>query len=242
MLTKYDNFFAATECESLITEVMSQKDKWKVNNLTEFRIVGDNFLSHMLEHGLSSNTNYNDVGYTTPMHTILRDRLLTIFPTVEYTKTFPKPGFVVRLPEFNVSALWHYDNELSLFPFQLEFPDYTGDFESYFEGHYSFIIMLSDGNYSFNYFPQTLSEYKNTPVEEMNNAVCSHHVKLVGDSCTNPNCPLSKYETIQYKQGTLLAQHSRVLHRGNLPTNDDRFRIIVRAYGVVKHGVLYLFW
>ena len=176
------------------------------------------------------------------MHTVLRDRLLTIFPAVEYTKAFPKPGFVVRLPEFDISALWHYDNELSLFPFQLEFPDYTGDFESYFEGHYSFIIMLSDGDYSFNYFPQTVSNYKDTAHEEMKNVVCLHHVKLVGDSCANAMCPLDNYETINYKQGTLVVQSRRMLHRGNLPTNDDNLRIIVRSYGVVKYGVLYLFW
>ena len=126
-------------------------------------------------------------------------------------------------------------------PYQLEFPDYSKPFKNFFDRVYTVVLMLSDGNHGLDYYPETASEYQdNRDAELSNNPVCASHRNLVGDVCPDPKCKLKKYETIEYKQGTLVLTNSRVLHRAT--TENLKDRIIVRGYAVSKNDTLYLYW
>jgi len=245
MLQRYDNFFSPDECEVLLSEVKEFRTSWNINPVTQFRTLGNSLFSAMIRLGLSNSNNYaTETTLNLKVYEMFKERLMTIFPKVEFTSSLGKPGYTIILPNQDNSYLWHYDNELPLFPYQNEFPDYNKDFHSYFEKSYTFVLMLSNGDYKFDYFPETVSEYKNTPKEEIENYYCKDHVKLIGDKCTNPDCTLNKYETIEYKQGTLLIQEQRFLHRASPAqfSSSDDMRVIVRGYGVVKDNVLYIFW
>lgn len=245
MLTKYDNFFTIDECNLLINEVIKYRNLWKFNPLTQYRTLGNCFFSAMIRLESTEVQKYNtETPVNLKVYELLKNKLTKLFPKVEFTNNFGKPGYTIILPNQPKAALWHYDNELPLFSYEKEFNDYNKNFHSYFNKAYTFVIMISNGDYSFDYYPQTVSKYKNTSEEEMSNFFCKDHVKLVGDICSNPNCNLKEYQTINYKQGTLLIQEERFLHRASpakFNSNDD-MRIIIRGYGVIKNNILYIFW
>lgn len=244
MFKKYDSFLSIEECNMLLAEVREKKELWSFNPLTHFRILGNCYFHNIVKYGSASANDYMKNEIPLKLHSFFKEKLSTIFDNVQFTNTFGKPGYSITLPDNPQTTLWHYDNELPLFPYEREFPDYNKDLHNYFEGVYTFVIMLSDGDYSFDYYPETNSEYKNSVEEEMENSYCKEHVKLVGDNCTNPNCTLNKYEKIHYKQGTLLIQDTRFLHRASPSEfkNPDDMRVIARGYGLKKNGVVYLFW
>lgn len=244
MIEKYDNFLSREECNLLLEEVRQKQNLWSIDPLTEYRILGNCFFHTWVKKGTHNIDGYTNNQIDLKLHKIFKEKMLTLFDDVQYTKHFGKPGYSIILPGSTKSALWHYDNELPLLPYTKEFKDYNNDFHEYFDKTYTFIIMLSDGNYSFDYYPETFSLYKNTVQEEISNSICIEHVKLVGDQCPNPNCTLKEYQRIYYSQGTLLMQQSRFLHRASPVTFNSLqdMRTIARAYGVVKNDILYIFW
>lgn len=245
MLQKYENFFSEDECNQLLKEVDENKHQWKVNPLTQFRTLGNCLFSAMVRMGSGNTDNYATENQDNlQVYNLFKDKLSTLFSNVEFTEHFGKPGYTVILPNQPRSYLWHYDNELPLFPYSKEFHDYNNDFHGYFDKSYTFVVMLSKGNYSFDYYPETVSKYVNTFQGEMENYHCKDHVKLVGDICPNVNCDLKQYEKVKYEQGTLLIQEERFLHRASPATfsDDNEMRVIVRGYGVQKNNKLYIFW
>ena len=104
--------------------------------------------------------------------------------------------------------------------------------------------MLTDGNSSFDYYPETESKFGNTILEETHSVACAGHVDLIGDDCPNSECHLTEFKTIHYKQGSLLIQDNRFLHRAGYKDIDgsNSSRITLNGYGVVKNGIMYLFW
>jgi hypothetical protein len=245
MLKRYDNFFTKEECNSLLDDVNQNSDHWKINPLTEYRTLGNCLFSAMVRLGTDNTNNYSiETTIDLKIYKLFKEKLGKLFTNIEFTTNFGKPGYTIILPNQPKSALWHYDNELPLFPYEKEFEDYNKNFHAYFEKSYTFVIMLSKGEYSFDYYPETVSKYKNTVEEEMNNYICKDHIKLVGDICSNKNCQLKKYERINYNQGTLLIQEERFLHRASPAefNSDKDIRIIARGYGVMKNNVLYIFW
>jgi len=245
MISRYDNFFTKDECNSLISEVLSHENQWKLNPLTQYRTLGNSFFSASVRLGSNKNFDYSkETLIDLQVYNLFKDKLSKIFTNVEFTKTLGKPGYTIILPDQPKTALWHYDNELSLFPYTQEFKDYNNDFHSYFEEFYTFVLMISDGDYSFDYYPETVSKYKNSPDEEISNYFCKDHVKLVGDKCSNPDCKLKDYTRINYKQGTLIVQEERFLHRASpaIFKQHDDLRVIVRGYGVMKNNTVYIFW
>lgn len=245
MFQKHENFFTEAECNLLLAEVEEHKQQWKVNPLTQFRTLGNCLFSSMVRMGSSNTHNYqNENQDELKVYELFKDKLKDLFNDVGFTQNFGKPGYTVILPNQPSSYLWHYDNELPLFPYSKEFTDYTNDFHSYFDKSYTFVVMISKGDYSFDYYPETVSKYQNTFEGEMSNSYCKDHVKLIGDVCPNVNCNLTQYEKINYKQGTLLIQEERFLHRASPATfsSDNEMRVIVRGYGVVKNNKLYIFW
>lgn len=243
-----EQFFTKEECDRILSEVVANKDRWIFNPLTHMYIFGNSFLYHtVLDNNPANFVTYKDKGetYSPFAEELLQQRMLEIFPSVQYTTVFSKPGFHIIEPNRPTAAQWHYDSDLPLMPYQLEFKDYQPPFTKYFDKSYTIVLMLSDGEYSLDYYLETDSEYKDTKEEELNNnPVCASHRNLVGDDCPNPNCSLSNYQTIHYKQGTLLMMDERMLHRATEPNfkNSTDLRIIIRGYAVLKNDVLYLYW
>ena len=105
--------------------------------------------------------------------------------------------------------------------------------------------MLSDGHYSFDYYPETLSEFGRNYIESKTiSPVCEQHRNLIGDNCSNPTCKLSEFKSAFYKKGTMLLQEERVLHRVGLTdlNGSNNLRIALQGYGLVKNKTVYLVW
>lgn len=247
MFTIYRDFFTKEECNTILKEVEHYRDKWVFNPLTHMHILGNSFLYHtVLDNSPENFVHYrHGTDYVPLMNTLLQAKLSKLFKNVAYTSTFSKPGFHIIEPNHAEATQWHYDSDQPLMPYGLEFKDYQAPFVKYFDKIYTIILMLSDGEYSLDYYPETVSEYKDTKNEELgNNPVCAEHRNLVGDACPNPNCKLKEYKTVHYTQGSLLMVDSRILHRASAPKfkNPTDLRVIVRGYAVQKDDTLYLYW
>lgn len=232
-----DNFFSKDECNIAISEVNQNQSSWYHCGETDMYILGNSFLRKEFNAHLDKIYEFNAAN-------LFKVKLLDIFPKIEFLKKTGKPGFqIINQNETKKPAVWHYDSILINFPYNLEFADYN-NFNDYFEEYYVFTLMLSDGNFSFDYYPETKSKFGNTPLEEQQSIVCEGHVDLIGDNCTNSECQLKEFETINYKQGSLLVQDDRYLHRVGYKDIDgtDSKRITLQSYGVVKNGIMYLFW
>ena len=58
-----------------------------------------------------------------------------------------------------------------------------------------FTTLLSDGNYSFDYYPETLSLFgKDYKEAKSISPICEQHRNLVGDNCANPECKLKEFK------------------------------------------------
>ena len=134
MLSRYDNFFTQDECKILIDEVLEYKSQWKFNPLTQYRTLGNSFFSSSVRVESNNTFNYSEETATElKVYNLFKNKLSDVFTNVEFTKSLGKPGYTIILPNQPKSALWHYDNELSLFPFNQEFKDYNNNFHAYFE-------------------------------------------------------------------------------------------------------------
>lgn len=233
-----DNFFSKEECNSAIDEINQNQSSWYLCGETGMYILGNSFLRREF------NTHLNKI-YEFDAANLFKEKLLDIFPKIDFFKKTGKPGFqIIKQNETKKPAVWHYDSILINFPYNLEFADYNNNFNDYFEEYYVFTLMLSDSNSSFDYYPETKSKFGNTALEEQQTLVCSGHVDLIGDDCANSQCQLTKFETIYYNQGSLLVQDDRYLHRVGYKDIDgsNTNRLTLQSYGVVKNGILYLFW
>jgi hypothetical protein len=108
-----------------------------------------------------------------------------------------------------------------------------------------FTTLLSDGNYSFDYYPETLSLFSNNYKEAKSiSPICEQHRNLVGDECSNPKCKLKEFKTVYYKKGTMLMQDERFLHRVGFTdlNGSSDYRITLQGYGLIKNKILYLVW
>lgn len=232
-----DNFFSKDECNTAISEVNQNQSLWYRCGETGMYILGNSFLRKQF------NTHLERYDFTTT--SIFKEKLLDMFSKIDFFKNSGKPGFqIIKKNATKNPSVWHYDSILINFPYDLEFTDYNNNFNEYFEKYYVFTLMLSDGSSSFDYYPETKSKFGNTILEETQSAVCDGHVNLVGDACPNSDCHLTEFKTIHYKQGSLLIQDERFLHRAGYNDIDgsDTNRITLNGYGVVKNRVMYLFW
>jgi hypothetical protein len=177
---------------------------------------------------------------------LLKDKLSVIFDEVKFIQGFSKPGFqIIKLNENKNSSVWHYDDMLTCFPYEQYFKDYTGNFNEYFDQKLIFTTLLSDGEYSFDYYPETLSSFgKDYKEARTISPVCEQHRNLIGDECSNPACNLNQFNSVFYKKGTMLLQDERVLHRVGLKdlNGSSNLRIALQGYGLVKNKTVYLVW
>lgn len=243
-----EDFFTAQETNDALAVINQAQPFWQKCHQTGMYILGNslfrkiNFRDGQVFYG----SYFEDNIFHFEQADLLKEKLSSMFDNVVYTNEFSKPGFqIIKRDEDKQPSVWHYDNMITMFPYNVEFDDYDFDFSNYFDEYYIFTLMLSDGEFSFDYFPETDSSFgKDILDASTNTPICKDHVNLVGDNCSNPNCELKKYETIKYTKGSLLVQNERVLHRvGSRDINGSHsLRATLQTYGVVKDGTLYLFW
>ena len=248
MIKIFDNFFTEEECDSAVDFVKQHESAWYICPWTSMYILGNSlfrkitFTNTGIDYG-----NYFDVGAVDSLATqLLKDKLSSMFDEVKFIQDFSKPGFqIIKLNENKNPSVWHYDDMLTCFPVKRYFNDYTGDFNEYFDQKLIFTTLLSDGEYSFDYYPETLSPFgKDYKEAQTISPVCKQHRNLIGDDCTNPECNLNEFKSVFYKKGTMLLQDERVLHRIGLKdlNGSSNLRISLQGYGLVKNKTVYLVW
>lgn len=248
MIKIFDNFFTEEECNSAVDFVTRHESSWYTCPWTSMYILGNSLFRKITftETGLDYG-NYFDVGAVdSPATQLLKDKLSSMFDEVKFIQGFSKPGFqIIKLNENKNPSVWHYDDMLTCFPYEQYFKDYTGNFNEYFDQKLIFTTLLSDGKYSFDYYPETLSPFgKDYKEARTISPVCEQHRNLVGDNCLNLSCMLSEFKTAYYKKGTMLLQDERVLHRIGLKdlNGSNNLRIALQGYGLVKNKTVYLVW
>lgn len=247
MYKKIDNFFSDSECDSIINGIELYKSNF-VNVGHRVDILGGSMWGSLakndynIEQTIQDYLNFTE--YKGFWYDLLLERMSKEFGNVRYPKGLPKPGFAKIDINNSNPTLWHYDSEKVGIPYGLspDFPEYTN--LSYFDAVYTFTIMLTDGNFTFDFFPQTDSEWTKSAEEEFTTNICVPHLHLVGEDCGDPNCPLgTNYETIHYKKGTVILQNRRILHRRGFSIyTHTQPRITFQGHGVEKDGVVYLHW
>lgn len=248
MYKTIDNFFTHSECDQAVDVVKNNADSWYKCPWTDMYILGNSmFRKIKFDTGTITYGDYFDTAYfDTEAVNLLKCKLEELYPRVEFIPGFSRPGFqIIKLNENKSPSVWHYDNMITCYPFEKVFADYTGNFNEYFDKKLIFTTLISDGNYSFDYYPATISQFGTDYFDTSKIApVCDQHRNLVGDVCTNPDCTLKEFNSVYYKKGTLLIQEERFLHRVGLKdlNNSADLRITLQGYGLVRNGVLYLVW
>lgn len=244
----FDNFFTDSECNDAVKYVKENESKWYICPWTGMYILGNSLFRKITftETGID----YGDYFEVGPINSSaaekLKEKLSSMFDNVIFIDKFSIPGFqIIKLDENKNPSVWHYDDMLTCFPFEKHFEDYTGNFNEYFDQKLIFTTLLTDGNFTFDYYPETISPF---PIDykqaRKSSPVCEQHRNLVGDDCTNPDCTLKEFKTVYYKKGTMLLQDERFLHRVGLQDLDgtSKLRITLQGYGLVKDNTLYLVW
>jgi hypothetical protein len=243
-----DNFFTDNECESALEFVKNQEQMWYQCPWTSMYILGNSlfrkisFSENKIDYGNYFESNYID----NQSIDLFKSKLENLYGRVEFISRFSRPGFqIIKLNENKNPSVWHYDNMITCFPFDGVFSDYSNNFDEYFDRKLIFTVLLSDGDYSFDYYPETISKFgKNYFETSQISPLCNDHRNLVGDVCPNPSCVLKEYKTVYYKKGTMLVQEERFLHRVGLKDLNDseNLRITLQGYGLIKNNILYLIW
>lgn len=248
MLKIINNFFTDEECNLSLEIVKKNKKLWYQCPWTNMYILGNSlfrkisFSEDKINYGDYFESKYFD---TEPIY-FLRSKLEKIYGKVEFIPNFSRPGFqIIKLNENKNPSVWHYDDMITCFPFEKVFSDYSNNFNEYFDKKLIFTTLLSDGNYSFDYYPETLSTFgKNYFETSQISPICQSHRNLVGDACSNPNCSLKEFKTVNYRKKSLLIQEERFLHRVGLKdlNGSSDLRITLQGYGLMKNDTLYLIW
>jgi hypothetical protein len=162
MIKIFDNFFTESECNSAVEFVKQQESSWYACPWTSMYILGNSLFRKITftETGLDYGNYFDKGAVDSPAAQLLKDKLGSMFSEVRFIQGFSKPGFqIIKLNENKNPSVWHYDDMLTCFPFEQYFKDYTGNFDKYFDQKLIFTTLLSDGQYSFDYFPETVSAF-----------------------------------------------------------------------------------
>ena len=243
-----ENFFTTDECNASLENINELSELWQKCDKTGMYILGNSLFRKLSfkDGEMTYGTYFNDNRYFFECASILKEKLAANFKKVQFTNIFSRPGFqLIKRDEDPQPSVWHYDNMITCFPYNLEFNNYDGDFSNYFDQYFIFTLMLSSETGSFDYYPETESSFGKDILEASTTTpVCKQHVNLVGDQCPNVDCDLKDYKTLYYAKGDLLVQNNRVLHRvGNRDIDGtNTMRATLQTYGVVKDETLFLFW
>ena len=244
MILHVRSFYSVNEAKTLKESIESIRSDWrfypdrKLGATNAIYVYGRSLFRHLVENKFDSwksRDSYLKDTFTPEIEylDVLRSKMsATLGGGVEYFSRLAHPGF--QIVTEGTPRIWHYDDEKSRYPYDVEFPEYRG-FDGFFDDLYTFTIMLSSGKFTYNYYPQTLSKYKSQP-----EYYCSKHHGLLGDEC---DCDLKTYETIEYEQGDMIIAKDRYLHRvGSSEYTSDRERITMQGQIAKKNNTYYLYW
>lgn len=241
MIKVYKNFLTQVECSQILKYVLENKDDWdnypdtKLGATSSISVYGNSYFRHLLKNNFNTTRALQDYNnhrnLDNPwMYNLLLERFNQLFEC-KYTETLAKPAF--QIINDTTPRVWHYDDEKTKYNYKTEFPESTGI--EYFDSVYTMTIMISSGNFTYNYYPETLSRYTSIP-----KYYCNKHHGLVGDIC---DCDLHNYQTINYSVGDLILTKDRYLHRvGASSYTNDINRITLQGHIVSKKDIHYLYW
>lgn len=249
MFEVYHNFFNTNECDQLYQDILKLRQHF-IPRSPSLSYFGGNFFDHL------SKNNYDPVSavpgyekgkdleiYRGYWHDLLVEKLKAIGkPNPQYTHYFSRPGFQFVEDQYPGPGIWHYNSEKIVFPYSKEFPDYDNSFNTYFDAVYTFTIMLTKGDFTFDYYPETVGTWKNDFWEDLKDIPCQQHHHVNSDVCPDPNCTLNKYETVHYQQGTMLLQTSKFLHRIGPSNFTGTHRLTMQGQALLKDNKFYLYW
>ena len=226
MIKVYHNFFSDDECSQIVNDVYSIQHLWLEHSSYSGKInyLGRSMLLELGKHqyntSIAKESYLNAPNYTGRMHDILIKNMTNLFPKVSYMKQLGKPG--IHILQEEKSRMWHTHFEKPLFSYELEFPDYTNNFNEFFSLDYTFTIMLTDGEFTFDYYDDEL---------------CKVH-----ENCISPQCKSIPYTTIHYKKGDLVLQEKKNLHRIGPSKFYNDARIAIQGLAVIKDDTFYMYW
>lgn len=233
MIKVYKNFLTEHECGKIHSSVLEHQQDWKT--YSDIKVYGNSYFRHLLKTNFNADTAYSlykadrDIEFPW-LYELLLERFSNLLQC-QYTSNFCKPAF--QIVNQATPRIWHYDDEKLRYPYKVEFPDYTDS--SYFDNYYTLTIMISKGDFTYDYYPETYSEYKNEPMY-----YCRKHHGLIGDEC---DCDLKDYKTIKYSVGDLVLTKGRYLHRvGSSKYSLDEQRMTIQGHIVAKNNIHYLYW
>lgn len=249
MFEIYHNFFDANECNQLSKDILSLREHF-IPRSPSLSYFGGNFFDHLSKNSYNAEAaipGYELVKdkeiYRGYWHNLLVNKLTDIGkPNPQYTNYFSRPGFQLVEDQFPGPGIWHYNSEKIVFPYQKEFIDYNYFFNTYFDAVYTFTIMLTEGDFTFDYYPQTKGTWKNNFWDDLKDIPCQQHHHIVGDKCPNPDCTLNEYQTVHYQQGTMLLQTSKFLHRIGASHFTSNHRLTMQGQALLKDNKFYLYW
>lgn len=247
-------FLTKEECDQALQDFNSiENTKSLMREKFQYFTVGNSFLEHLDKATgqrlidrtpenvkIASDQYLSKKGPYLPIHNILLDKFKNLFQTeVRYLNYFSVPGFSYSLPIDGTNEqpahIWHYDNEKTYYPYQVEFPNYTD--LSYFDDIFTMTIMLTQGEFTYDYFKET---YATWPRIEKD--ICPSHFRLRGDNCENFHCILKSYLTVKYNQGTINIGRQSRLHRIGKSIFAGQPRITIQMHSVMKDNIIYLYW
>lgn len=242
MITLYRNFLSLEECDSLKNLALSNTDKWKeypdfkdVPSTSAIKVYGNSYFRHLISTNFNLNAALKLYNSTEDISSdyykeFLIQKLSLVFDGIKYIKGFSIPGF--QIVEQETPRVWHYDDEKLRYPYKLAFPDYNNT--KYFDRWVTFTIMLSEGDFTYDYYTETKSEYKDQP-----EYYCRKHHGLRNDEC---NCNLKEYSTIKYSLGDMILADGRYLHRVGKSSYFNDSRITIQGHIVTKGSASYMYW
>jgi hypothetical protein len=238
MISVYKNFLSIDECCELKHLVNSNQSDWNDypdSNGTSISIYGNSYYRHLLAtkrniaEALKLYAKSKEIS-SDAYRQFLIEKFSTIFKQVSYINGFSIPGF--QIVDQEIPRVWHYDDEKIRYPYKSAFSDYNN--MTYFDRWITFTIMLTDGDFSQDYYSETQSAYK-----EFREYYCKKHNGLIGDDC---DCDLKEYKTIKYSVGDMIFADGRYLHRVGKSSYYKDKRITIQGHIVTKGDSAYLYW
>lgn len=229
MIKVYRNFLSTGECSRIKSIVYENMDKW--NHYADIKVYGNSFFRKLLQTRFNVSEAIELYGVAENIQSVeyrefLLNKFSGIFKEVSFIDGFEIPGF--QIVEQSTPRLWHYDDEKIRYPYKSVFPD--SDFDRWI----TFTIMLSAGEFTYDYYSETVSEYRDPPTY-----YCRKHHGLIGDNC---DCDLQNYQTIKYGIGDMILADGRYLHRVGESAYSTEKRITIQGHIVTKGSVAYLYW
>jgi len=160
-----ENFFNKDECDFAISEIMSYKNHWYNCAETDMFVLGNSLLRKQ-DFDKNGNKDYSNYLNSKDLYfktlEIFKEKISKEFLETKFCSFLPKPGFqIINTSGSKNPAVWHYDDILTFYPYDVEFSDYKNNFPNYFESFYIFNLMLTDTQSNFDYFPETNSNFLN---------------------------------------------------------------------------------